>query len=232
MSLRVAFDLDGTIADMQSVVRAEAERLFGRSSHEGSNGEPSEPEGNEQEMGAVTPEVTLTRAQQSQLWEHIAGIEDFWRGLPEMVPGIVARIAEAARARRWEVIFLTTRPPVAGETVQLQSQLWLQAHGFALPSVFVVQRSRGKIADALELDAVVDDRPENCLDIALDSKAQAILIWQGDPQKVPLGVDRLSVRVVTSISEALDVLITLDDQRTQPSLGRTLRRLFGRETTA
>jgi hypothetical protein len=233
MPLRVAFDLDGTIADMQSVVRAEAERVFGRSSPQGNDGEPAEPEGEEQDMSAaVTAELTLTRAQQSQLWEHLAGIENFWRELPETVPGIVARIAEAARVRRWDVIFLTTRPPVAGETVQVQSQQWLQAHGFAFPSVFVVQRSRGKIAGALELDAVVDDRPENCLDIALDSKAQAILIWQGDPQKVPLGVDRLSVRVVKSISEALDVLIKLEDQRAQPSLGRTLRKLFGRETTA
>ena len=30
MSFRVAFDLDGTIADMQAVLRVEAERLFGR----------------------------------------------------------------------------------------------------------------------------------------------------------------------------------------------------------
>ena len=41
----------------------------------------------------------------------------------------------AARERRWEVIFLTTRPSTAGELVQLQSQRWLAAHGFQYPSV-------------------------------------------------------------------------------------------------
>ena len=109
-------------------------------------------------------------------------------GLPEIAPGIVARIARTAEERRWEVIFLTTRPLVGGDTVQRQSQRWLAAHGFAMPSVFVVQRSRGRVAEALELDAVVDDRAENSLDVALDSKARAILVWPGDPKKTPLGV--------------------------------------------
>ena len=233
MPLRVAFDLDGTIADMQSVLRSEAARLFGSAERE--NAEPAEPAADPPTDDDATPPptgLTLTRAQHDELWEHVKGIEDFWIGLPEIEPGIVARIAAAAAERRWEVIFLTTRPFVAGATVQQQSQRWLQEHGFPLPSVFVVRRSRGKIAEALELDAVVDDRAENCLDVALDSKAQAILVWPGDAQKVPLGVDRLSVRVVGSISEALDVLIKLDDGRQRPRLARTLRKIFGRETTA
>jgi hypothetical protein len=235
MPLRVAFDLDGTIADMQSVLRLEAERLFAQPTPPSNDTDDGVEEGADDQPEAPPPEtkrLRLTREQQSELWAHVAEIENFWRGLPEIEQGIVGRIAETAAARRWEVIFLTTRPFVAGETVQIQSQRWLEAHGFALPSVFVVQRSRGKIAEALALDAVVDDRPENCLDVALDSKAQAILIWNGDQQKAPLGVDRLSVLVVKSIADALDALIKLDDQKHQPSLARTLRKLFGRETTA
>ena len=96
--------------------------------------------------------------------------------MPELEPGIISRISKTARARRWEVIFLTTRPSSAGDLVQLQSQRWLEANGFQYPSVYVVHRSRGKIADALQLDAFVDDRPENCLDIAVESKAKVLLI--------------------------------------------------------
>ena len=149
--------------------------------------------------------------------------------LPELEPGIIARIAKAARERRWEVIFLTTRPSTAGELVQLQSQRWLEAHGFQYPSVFVVQRSRGKIADALQLDAFVDDRPENCLDIAVESKAKVILVWHGDLKDVPAGAKRLGVRPVTTISEAMPLLEQLDDVRSQPSLMRSLKRAFGRD---
>ena len=114
--------------------------------------------------------------------------------------------------------------------MQLQSQQWLEAHGFQYPSVFVVQRSRGKIADALHLDAFVDDRPENCLDIAVESKAKVILVWHGDLKDVPAGAKRLGVRPVTTISEAMQLLEQLDDIRNQPSLMRTIKRAFGRDT--
>ena len=148
-------------------------------------------------LPAAMQELHLTARQQTQLWDHVKKIENFWTTLPELEPGIIARIAKAASERRWEVIFLTTRPSTAGDLVQLQSQQWLEAHGFQYPSVFVVQRSRGKIADALQLDAFVDDRPENCLDIAVESKAKVILVWHGDLKDVPAGAKRLGVRPVS-----------------------------------
>ena len=233
MAFRVAFDLDGTIADMHVVLRREAERLFGEAELstvvEQSGAEAGSAD--EPENVKVMAELHLTGRQQMQLWEHVKTIENFWSGLPEMEPGIVARIAQAAMSRRWDVIFLTTRPLVAGETVQIQSQRWLEAHGFPLPSVFVVHRSRGKIAEALELDAVVDDRPENCLDVAVDSQAKPILIWPGDPKGLPPGAQRLGVRLVASISEALDLLIKMDDLKSEPRVVRSIKRFFGKETT-
>jgi hypothetical protein len=233
MPLRVAFDLDGTIADMFAVLRPEAERLFGGDelakavSAVAAEGEAK----NEPESNRVMAELRLSSKQQMRLWDHVKTVENFWSGLPEMEPGIVARIAQTALRRRWEVIFLTTRPLVAGETTQIQSQRWLEAHGYPLPSVFVVQRSRGKIAEALELDAVVDDRPENCLDVAVDSKAKPILIWPGDPKGVPPGAKRLGVRVATSIAEALALLEQLDDLKNDKSVVRSIKKFFGRETT-
>lgn len=233
MPLRVAFDLDGTIADMHSVLRDESRRLFGPAEPAVTNAvQDSEPAGDEPEGAKVLADMHLTPRQQMRLWEHVKKVENFWGGLPEMEPGIVARIAQAATSRRWEVIFLTTRPFVAGETTQIQSQRWLQAHGFPLPSVFVVQRSRGRIAEALELDAVVDDRPENCLDVAVDSKAKPILIWPGDPKRIPPGAKRLGVRPVATISEALALLIQLDDAKSDNRVVRSIKKLFGKETTA
>ncbi len=172
-------------------------------------------------------ELHLTGRQQMQLWDHVKKIPNFWTSLTELEPGIIARIAKTASERRWEVIFLTTRPSTAGELVQLQSQRWLEAHGFHFPSVYVVQRSRGKIADALGLDAFVDDRPENCLDIAVESKAKVILIWQGDLAEVPAGAKRLGVRPVTTINEAVSILEQLDDVRNKGGFVKTLKRAFG-----
>lgn len=239
MSLRVAFDMDGTVADMHTMLRRESERLFGPPP-----GETPAPESGEATVGSpgpaaaahtTTPAVDgwqLTARQRSQLWGRIAAIENFWNTLPELEPGIIARIAETARARRWEVLFITTRPPSAGDTTQLQTQRWLQAHGFPLPSVFVVQRSRGKLADALQLDAVVDDRPENCLDVAIDSKARPVLVWKGPLETVPAGLRKMGVKPVTSISAALALLERMDDERKQSPVVRSIRRMLRRDSPA
>jgi hypothetical protein len=245
MPLRVGFDLDGTVADMYDALHREAIKLFGEdvlrkaasktSQPQETKGEQSnEKESSEPKSGdddATTnlamQELHLTSRQQMQLWDHVKKIENFWTTLPELEPGIIARIAKTSRDRRWEVIFLTTRPATAGDLVQLQSQQWLEAHGFQYPSVYVVHRSRGKIADALHLDAFVDDRPENCLDIAVESKAKVILVWHGNPQDVPAGAKRLGVRPVSTITEAIGLLEHLDDIRNQPGIMRSIKRAFG-----
>ncbi|MBY0492881.1 MAG: hypothetical protein K2Y23_01580 [Cyanobacteria bacterium] len=253
MPLRVGFDLDGTVADMFSALHREAVKLFGeevlrkaayKQKPGAGNREPGadsaaeetlinkaadESAKPEDDQAPAMQELHLTSRQQSQLWDHVKQMENFWTTLPELEPGIISRIAKTAHDRRWEIIFLTTRPATAGDLVQIQSQQWLAAHGFPYPSVFVVQRSRGRIADALHLDAFVDDRPENCLDIAVESKAKVILVWHGHPKDVPAGAKRLGVRPVTTISEALALLEQLDDIRKQPSLMKSLKRALGRE---
>jgi hypothetical protein len=237
MPLRVGFDLDGTVADMYFALRREAIKLFGDAVMRAPV-EASKPQEAGKELSAAPraeddtaslsiQELHLTARQQKQLWDHVKQIENFWNSLPELEPGIIARIAKTARERRWEVIFLTTRPSTKGDLVQLQ---WLEAHGFQYPSVYVVHRSRGKIADALALDAFVDDRPENCLDIAVESKAKVLLVWHGDLSQVPAGAKRLGVRAVSTINEAVSILEQLDDIRSQPSTMRAIKRVLGVST--
>jgi hypothetical protein len=228
MSLRVAFDLDGTVADMAAALRREAETLF----RGGAAGASPENAGDEPppESGIVPAlgELELTARQQVLLWDHVRRIENFWTSLPELETGIIARIAQTATARRWETLFITTRPPTAGEPTQLQSQRWLDAHGFPFPAVYVVQRSRGRLAEALGLDAVVDDRPENCLDVAVESKARSILVWHGPLHDLPAAASRMGVEAVSSISEALARLERLDDERRRSPVMRSIRRLLRR----
>jgi hypothetical protein len=221
MSLRIACDLDGTLADMESALEVEAERLFGpgidlrgsmRGRPEGpASTESPDPTASSPGMRPVLPASTGTRLsdrQQRQLWARVRGIQNFWASLKEIEPGAVARLAHAASVHGWDVLFITTRPSCAGDTTQLQSQRWLQAHGFELPSVYVVSGSRGRIASALTLDAVLDDRPENCLDVATDSSAKPLLVWRDKPATVPQGASRLGIKVVFSIAEALQHLET------------------------
>ena len=239
MALRIGFDLDGVLADMETELVHRAELLFGESMtrvlEQRSAGDPSEPPSGDLPVDVpdapAIERLNMTPRQQRRLWKHVASIENFWQTLQETESGVVAKLHALATERRWEIIFLTKRPQSAGAATQLQSQRWLESKGYALPAVYVVQKSRGRIADALGLDIVIDDRPENCLDIAVESKAKVILIWHGDLKDVPAGAKRLGVRPVNTISEALKLLEQLDDIRRQPGIMRSIKRAFGRESS-
>lgn len=235
MSLRIACDLDGTLADMDAALQREAERLFGPDVdlHASPARRIESAEDVEEEIAAApstegssptestTTRRALTRSELRQLWAHVGQIENFWASLGEVEAGAVALLAAAAAKHRWDIIFVTQRPSSAGDTTQRQSQRWLQAHGFECPSVFVTG-SRGRVAHALSLDAVLDDRPDNCLDVVTDSKATPFLIWRHRRESLPPGITQTRIQTVFSIREALEHLerMATTRQRSKTFLGR------------
>jgi hypothetical protein len=244
VSLRIAFDIDGVLADMESELARQA-AVLGLKTHGLREALPSEPDvaaANDAETGPTEmPEtaddvappalrLNLSPRRQRKLWRHVATIDSFWESLQEIEPGVVARLGAAAEERRWEVIFLTKRPRTAGPTAQMQTQRWLESKGFPRPSVFVVTRSRGRIASALELDVVVDDRPENCLDVVTDSSARAILVWRDDEAQLPATTRQLGVGVTKSTAECLDMLMTIESTPAdRPTMLSRVKRLFSRK---
>lgn len=253
MSLRIAFDLDGTLADFDAALGGIADQLFpGRaktamlarkrsaavgateparpspSSADAPDTSPTDPPGAEREVESALSNASLTARQQQAVWRVARDTENFWATLREIEPGSVRHLATLALEHHWEVIFLTQRPQTAGETSQVQSQRWLKRHGFAMPSVFVVPGgSRGRIAQALDLHIVVDDRPENCLDVNVESKARAILVWRRSAESMPANARRLGIGVVSSIAECLDVMQEIDALKENPPsmLDRLKKRL-------
>jgi len=172
--------------------------------------------------------LQLTARQESRLWRHVETIDGFWEGLQEIEPGAVLRLATLAADRRWEIIFLTKRPECAGATTQVQTQRWLLSKGFTFPSVYVVRGSRGRIAAALGLDFVIDDRPENCLDVAIESKSRAILVWRDDERRLPAATRRLGIGIVKSVNECLDILTEIDSPpQERPGVIDRVMRLLG-----
>jgi len=233
MTLRIAFDLDGVLADMGAALKREERRLFGSPLPDGTAKDGSD-ESSAARAGETDDQVVaelkkhgLTGRQQRQLWQFVAGIEDFWETLVEIEPGAVSALAQVAASRRWELMFLTKRPATAGATAQLQTQRWLKRHGLPFPSVFVVDRSRGKIADALGLDVVVDDLPENCVDVLSDSKAKAILVWRGTSDAIPASARRLGIGVTASVAECLEILAAMDDDTRRATMMDRVKWVFG-----
>ena len=196
--------MDGVLADMDGALAREAEGLFGER------------------------QLPLSARQETRLWQHVALLENFWEGVDPLEPGVVPRLATLAADQEWEVIFLTKRPNTRGATAQIQTQRWLEANGFPRPSVYVVQGSRGAIAAALDLDVVVDDRVENCMDVVAASKARAILVWRTGTTQLPAAVNRLGIGVVPSVDECLRILGEWGTTpSTEPSALARLMRLLG-----
>jgi len=241
--LRIAFDMDGVLADMDAALLRHAQALFGAVAVDSIRAvapvaptspvgaaadiEPNQPSPADCADDVPPSTLRLTDRQQRRLWQHVATVENFWESLTEIEPGSGARLGALAAERRWETIFLTKRPQSAGATAQVQTQRWLEANGFRMPSVFVVQGSRGRIAAALALDVVVDDRPENCLDVVVDSRARAVLVCR-QPSQTVAASKRLGIGVVTSVSECLNELAAIDGKSQETGVMERLKRLFRR----
>jgi len=249
--------MDGVLADMEGELVRQAEVLFGEAmtrrlkahaeatqqaaeSRSTAAAQPVETSDDTPAARDVPPvgaptlvRLNMTARQERKLWRHVESIENFWETLVEIEPGVVSRLASIATDRRWEIIFLTKRPETIGATAQVQTQRWLESKGFALPSVFVVQGSRGRIAASLGLDIVVDDRSENCLDVVVDSKARALLIWREDEAQMPAAAKRLGIGVIRSVGECLDILTQVDSApQSQPGVVDRVMRLLGLKESA
>ena len=223
MPLRIAFDLDGVLADLAGAHARIADRLFPGWRGGGSTFEEPPPREERSllnlrppvragEDGYDPPEATtgparrLSRGRGQAVWKEIRATEDFWLTLDPVEPGVVSRIHERTLGGRWEAFFVTQRPATAGDTVQRQTQRWLAAQGFAFPSVIVHTGSRGPLAAALELDFLIDDTVQHCVDVVSESTARPILVEPAPDAATEANAHRLGIEIRRSAGESLDLL--------------------------
>jgi hypothetical protein len=205
MSLRIGFDLDGVLADFASAYRDVEAGLFGTEPA----APPAEPAEEEEQQNAAAAEQSTPsrdRSRRDAIWRQIQSTPDFWMSLQPTDPFAVRRIHHLMLRHRWEVFFITQRPATQGDTVQRQTQRWLVAQGFDLPSVLVISGSRGAAAGALRLDYHVDDSATNCLDVLSDASARPILIVGSVDGATARRAKSLGIGVAVSIDEALNIL--------------------------
>src|SRR4029077_20356744 len=171
-------------------------------------------------------ERTSTR-HRDRVWRAIEATPNFWTTLKPLEDGAVKRLYQLTGELNWEVFFVTQRPATAGGTVQWQTHKWLVEHGYHTPSVIPLSAGRGKAAAALRLDYLVDDTPQNCVDVLSDSSTRAILLVKADHPLAENSARRLGIGVAHAVHEALDMLATATDARANPSLFEKLRKLVG-----
>ena len=214
--LRVGLDLDGVVADFRTAFLEVAARVLGRAAI--------------RRPASFMPDVDgVSAADSKRVWKVITETPNWWTTLVAYEPAQIARLYQIMRRRCWEVSFLTSRIPTAGDSVQFQSQAWLESHGYYLPPVVTVPGSRGEIANALRLDAVIDDQFLNCLEIVGASQAKAMLLLRVGDEKLEREATERGIGVVHRLEEAIDMLVQLEDLL--PAKRGTVMRLadwFGR----
>lgn len=240
--LRMAFDMDGTLADLSSAYADLEERLFGAADAEHERLDPEARETEQQQQSAVEPpgeakgegrrrerrpDAHAETYSRDRVWRAIEATPNFWTTLKPIENGAIKRLYELTGEHNWEVFFVTQRPATAGGTVQWQTHKWLVEHGFKTPSVIPLSGARGKLASALRLDYLVDDTPQNCVDVLSDSSTRAILLIDRHDPLAETSARRLGIGVARSVHDVLDVLVQATAARANPTLFEKLRRLVG-----
>jgi len=236
--LRIGFDMDGTLADLSTAYAQIEEHLFGPelAEHDRPAPEAREVEQHDDESGAAAATTRDNRrsgdrrrgpGHRDRVWRAIEETPDFWTTLKPLEQGAIARLYALTLELNWEVFFITQRPATAGATVQLQTQRWLIEHGFPTPSVIPLSGARGKCAAALHLDYLIDDMPQNCVDVLSESSTRSILLVDADDPIADTSARRLGIGTARNVYEVLDFLVQATEARANPSLFEKLRKLVG-----
>ena len=190
--LRLGVDVDGVIADFRTAFRALAESELG--------------------ISANDAEADLRKGDVERLWRSVAAATNWWLQVPAYEPDQIARLYSQSRRSRWEIFFMTSRPSSGGDSVQLQTQVWLERHGFLLPSVLTAPAgARGELARSLRLDIALDDRFVNCLEIISASNSKALMVMRDTDPRTAESAEARGVGVVPSLCRALDAIERLDE---------------------
>jgi hypothetical protein len=196
MSLRIGFDIDGVLADFRTAFHDAAKHCLRRNIQD-----PADPKS----APAIEPREV------KRVWEFVAKTPNWWLQLKPHEPEQIARLYGLTRAAGWEVFFLTNRPGSAGDTVQFQTQWWLERYGFYLPAVLTVPGSRGEIANGLRLDIVVDDLVLNCVEVVSGSTAKAVLLLRDDEAVARKHALDRGIGVAPTLADAIGVIERLHE---------------------
>lgn len=107
-----------------------------------------------------------THKELNEVWRSIATSDTFWFGLQPLPDFHQFRDRMTMACLRHDAYFITSRP---GRTAKKQTERWLTKHlGLETPTVLIA-KDKGLVARALHLNAYIDDKFENAMDVAFHS---------------------------------------------------------------
>lgn len=194
MVRKIAFDLDGVVADYQRpygevLVDVTGEDRF----PEGWRTDPRFPEHWDYDFAAG-----YTKEQRDLALRSIHEDSNFWRRLPPLPGALTVAQCPGLSGPGAEIYFMTIR---AGVFVKDQTEEWCHdVLGFEFPTV-LISKHKGTLCSALGIHAFIDDKPENVESVVLmaPSTKAYLLDAPWNQGRTPAG----SIRVA-SVAEFID----------------------------
>lgn len=152
--MKIGIDVDDCCADFQSSYVALLNKIFGKPplgtapiDWEGSN-------------------LQLNAEETKQSWKEVAKQINFWshiKPLPSFDEETKALLLEVIQ--RHDVFFVTNRFETPGVSPLKQTKYWFYLHANVQAPNVLIAKDKGPVAAVLQLDAFIDDRPKNCIDV-------------------------------------------------------------------
>ncbi len=160
----IGLDIDGVLADFMSPFLRVLEQRSG-------NG-PIDP------ATITDPNFSdypfLSKELLSICIEEVSGDPTFWRELTPLPSPDQWRALDAL-SREERLVFVTHRYERGHYSIDQVTCDWLRAHGVSKPVVYFTQSQKSELIGQLKVDIFVDDRHENCRDVADNTSAVVLM---------------------------------------------------------
>lgn len=155
----------------------------------------------EDQTGWAHQSLGLNDHQADEIWREIEATKNWWLKLDKL-PNTdeLSNLVD-----RFRIYFITSRTLSAGFPIERQTAHWILKHYFIPFPTVIVSSHKGPLAAALNLDYFLDDRPENCADVATFNPYTEVFL-QDAPYNQEFNARR--VRRVRSVNEFFQAIQT------------------------
>ena len=193
--MKIGIDCDGVLANFNHAFVELTVRVLGKDLYPGPAGTFDIFTWNYPEFfGYTSSDVT-------KIWDHIKSDPDFWLNIPaykntKQAMKVLANLQQSNN----DIYFITNR---MGVNAKRQTEKWLDRFDM-MPTTVLLSKDKGLCATALALDAYIDDKWENCVDVAMQN--DTIKVFCMDQPWNHTKVSDLKIIRVSSILEMLSYL--------------------------